>query len=37
MKEHYPSWSITKTLPQIFEEIAASWSQRLADGTANRH
>ena len=36
MKEHYPSWSITKSLPQIFEEIAASWSQRLADGAGNR-
>jgi CDP-paratose 2-epimerase len=35
MKEHYPSWSITKTLPQILEEIAASWSQRLTRGTAN--
>ncbi|MGD0060356.1 MAG: NAD-dependent epimerase/dehydratase family protein [Verrucomicrobiia bacterium] len=34
MKEHYPSWSITKTLPQIFEEIAASWSQRLVGGAA---
>ena len=37
MKEHYPSWSITKSLAQIFEEIAASWKQRLVDGAAKRH
>ena len=29
MQEHYPAWKITKTLPTIFEEIAASWKQRL--------
>ncbi len=29
MHEHYPNWKITKTLPMIFEEIAASWTQRL--------
>ena len=37
MKEHYPSWSITKTLPQIFKEIAASWGQRLDRGAADHH
>jgi CDP-paratose 2-epimerase len=37
MKEHYPSWSITKTLPQIFEEIAASWNQRLGRGATDHH
>jgi CDP-paratose 2-epimerase len=37
MKEHYPSWSITKTLPQIFKEIAAFWEQRLDRGTTNHH
>ncbi len=30
MKEHYPKWSITKSLPQIFKEIVDSWLQRLA-------
>lgn len=29
MHEHYPNWKITKTLPMIFGEIAASWTQRL--------
>ncbi len=33
MESHYPAWGITKTLPVIVEEIAASWSQRLS-GTA---
>jgi CDP-paratose 2-epimerase len=30
MKSHYPGWNITKTLPLIFEEIAASWAARLS-------
>jgi CDP-paratose 2-epimerase len=30
MHAHYPDWKIVKTLPMIFEEIAASWKQRLA-------
>lgn len=29
MHNHYPGWRITKTLPIIFEEIAASWERRL--------
>ena len=29
MQAHYPEWRIVKTLPMIFEEIAASWKQRL--------
>ena len=29
MKEHYPAWSITKSLPEIFAEIARSWNERL--------
>jgi CDP-paratose 2-epimerase len=29
MKAHYPAWSIARPLQNIFEEIAASWSQRL--------
>ena len=30
MKAHYPAWDIGKSLPQIFEEIAASWMKRRA-------
>lgn len=30
MKSHYPKWSITKTLPQVFAEIVESWQKRLA-------
>jgi len=30
MKAHYPAWSITRPLPNIFEEIVESWSHRLA-------
>jgi CDP-paratose 2-epimerase len=30
MKAHYPKWSITKTLPQVFAEIVESWQKRLA-------
>jgi CDP-paratose 2-epimerase len=30
MREHYPGWDITKSLPTIVEEIHASWRQRLA-------
>lgn len=30
MKAHYPAWGITKSLDNIFEEIAASWMERLA-------
>jgi CDP-paratose 2-epimerase len=29
MKRHYPQWSITRDLTQIFSEICASWQQRL--------
>jgi CDP-paratose 2-epimerase len=28
MKTHYPDWEIVKPLPTIFEEIAASWTDR---------
>lgn len=28
MKSHYPSWGITKSLPQIFEEIATGQAER---------
>jgi len=30
MKSHYPNWSITKSLPQIIDEISRAWKQRLA-------
>jgi CDP-paratose 2-epimerase len=29
MREHYPGWRIGRTLPAIFEEIAAGWNRRL--------
>jgi CDP-paratose 2-epimerase len=29
MKLHYPKWSLEHSLPDIFQEIAASWRQRL--------
>lgn len=29
MRTHYPKWDITRTLPQIFEEIVASWRGRM--------
>jgi CDP-paratose 2-epimerase len=29
MQQHYPQWSITKTLTEIFTEITTSWQQRL--------
>jgi hypothetical protein len=28
MREHYPRWNLTKSLPQIISEIAASWRER---------
>ena len=34
MRAHYPGWDITKNLNHIFEEIAASWMQRLAPKAA---
>jgi CDP-paratose 2-epimerase len=30
MKDHYPKWSITRSLPQITAEIVAAWRKRLA-------
>ncbi|MEM1318947.1 MAG: NAD-dependent epimerase/dehydratase family protein [Bacteroidota bacterium] len=29
MQSHYPNWGITKTLQDVFEEIAESWEKRL--------
>jgi CDP-paratose 2-epimerase len=31
MQQHYPQWSITKSLTDIFTEITKSWQVRLAD------
>jgi CDP-paratose 2-epimerase len=33
MQAHYPKWKLVKTLPMIFEEIAASWKHRLASAS----
>jgi CDP-paratose 2-epimerase len=33
IKETLPGWDITKTLDDIFEEIVASWQQRLHEAT----
>src|SRR5580658_3749415 len=30
MKSHYPAWSITRPLPNIFREIVDSWAARLS-------
>ena len=30
MQAHYPHWDMTRSLPQIFQEIAGSWKTRLA-------
>jgi CDP-paratose 2-epimerase len=32
LKANLPGWDITRTLDDIFEEIAASWQKRLRDG-----
>jgi CDP-paratose 2-epimerase len=29
MKTHYPAWTITKNLPQIFNEITSGWMKRV--------
>jgi len=29
MKRDYPRWAVTRSLPQIFEEIVAAWKHRL--------
>ncbi|MBV9769913.1 MAG: NAD-dependent epimerase/dehydratase family protein [Bryobacterales bacterium] len=34
MRSHYPAWDISKSLPQIFEEIAASWMDRRTSKTS---
>ena len=34
MTAHFPAWRLTKSLDDIFREIANSWEQRMAHGTA---
>ena len=34
MQSHYPSWSITQTLPMIFSEIADNWRHRITGSVA---
>jgi CDP-paratose 2-epimerase len=34
MKAHFPAWDLSKTLPRIFEEIAASWTERRVEKSA---
>ena len=34
MKSHFPAWQITRSLTDIFREIANSWKQRIAEGAA---
>jgi CDP-paratose 2-epimerase len=33
MKSHFPTWDIRKSLRDIFQEIANSWGERIAQGT----
>jgi CDP-paratose 2-epimerase len=33
MKTHYPAWTITKDLSQIFNEIASAWQERSSEAT----
>jgi CDP-paratose 2-epimerase len=34
MKLHYPSWGITRTLENIFDEIVTNWTERLVEKTS---
>ena len=34
MRAHYPSWDVSVGLPAIFEQVVASWHDRLAAGDA---
>jgi CDP-paratose 2-epimerase len=29
MKRHYPEWSVTRSLDEIFEELVDAWNERL--------
>ena len=37
MKNHYPQWDITRRLADIFQEIASSWTKRLANRATSSH
>ena len=28
MKQHYPNWTLTKSLDDIFDELVAAWTDR---------
>jgi CDP-paratose 2-epimerase len=30
LKRHYPRWSVSRSLPQIMEEMVGTWRDRLA-------
>ena len=32
MKQHYPGWAVTRSLPRIMEEIVRAWHERLGGG-----
>jgi CDP-paratose 2-epimerase len=32
LRTHYPKWQITKSLDDIFTEIASAWEERAATG-----
>jgi len=34
IKSHYPSWSVAKDLPHIFDEISSAWTSRSMETTA---
>jgi hypothetical protein len=31
MKAHYPGWTITRSLGDVFREITESWNKRLTE------
>ena len=32
MREHYPAWDVTMTLPKVLEDICTAWTERLGIG-----
>ena len=36
MHEHYPHWTVTRSLPEIIEEIVSGWRERLKCSHAAR-
>ncbi len=35
IRAHFPSWTLTKSLPVIFEEIARAWAERTQESAAS--